>query len=129
MRNEIKRPASVAEESANQEATMKYTMTTAHRSLEVVGQKMGAAATMCRICPMVTAVPESQEMSYRLVLGNVGHAEAVLCRKGVPIVLTQKFLVNDQTCDSEEYERIRDAGAIITEVMVRVHRHTVMSRK
>ena len=50
-------------------------------------------------------------------MANVGHVEAVLCRKGRPLVLTHKHtLSGEQPGCVDEYERVREANAIVTQV-------------
>jgi serine/threonine protein phosphatase PrpC len=67
----------------------------------------------CILCHIVTQSPSH----YRINLSNVGHSEAVLCRRGRPLVLTHKHtLSGEQPRASEEYERVRDAGGIVTQV-------------
>lgn len=89
---------------------MKYTLLRAHQSLQTSGQKMGASCTLCHI----ELSCDGPSTNYTLRLANSGHTEAVLCRKGKALPLTKRFLVEDASV--EEVERIRKAGAIVTEV-------------
>ena len=51
--------------------------------------------------------------TYTLQLANVGDVEAVLCRRGEAVLLTQKFTTS---VNREECNRIYRADGIITEV-------------
>ncbi len=70
------------------------------------------------ICHIVNQPTTSLSPShYRINLANVGHSEAVLCRRGRPLVLTHKHtLSGEQPGAMDEYNRVRDAGGIVTQV-------------
>lgn len=97
---------------------MKYTLLKAHQSLQTSGQKMGASCTLCHIEKVSGTSPKEEHgkknTNYVLRVANSGHTEAVLCRKGRALPLTKRFLVEDASV--EEMERIKKAGAIVTEV-------------
>jgi len=46
-------------------------------------------------------------------VANVGDVEAVLCRRGEPLLLTKKFVT---TADRDECQRVCAADGIVTEV-------------
>ena len=50
---------------------------------------------------------------FNLVLGNVGDVEVVLCRHSEALVLTRKFVTQE---DPTECERVQQSDGIITEV-------------
>ena len=65
---------------------------------------------LCHIRRMST----NQMNTYTLQLANVGDVEAVLCRRGDAVLLTQKF---STSVNRDECERIYKADGIITEVI------------
>ncbi|VDP11024.1 unnamed protein product [Soboliphyme baturini] len=77
-----------------------------HKDLKALGQKLGVS---CAVCHLVT---DLQRSVCEVRVANCGLTEAVLCRNGEPVILTRKFSASHMP---EEYGRIRQAGAILTE--------------
>ena len=75
------------------------------------GQRLGASVVLCHIQRIST----NQMNTYTLQLANVGDVEAVLCRRGDAVLLTQKFTTS---VNRDECERIYKADGIITEVNI-----------
>lgn len=81
------------------------------RLLGSVGRRKGASAVVCHVrrVPGVDGLPDG----YFLTVGNVGHAEAVLCREGRVHVLTTKHTIDS---NEEERRRLRKIDTFLTEV-------------
>lgn len=95
---------------------VKYSLLMAHKSLQSKGQKLGASCTLCHIVANSSATSNDDavdDVRYVLHVANSGHTEAVLCRRGVAVVLTKRFIVDES---KDEYDRVRMAGSIVTEV-------------
>lgn len=77
----------------------------------MAGQKLGASALLCYIHR------EQSESGgcFSLTLANVGTCQAVLCRDGRPVQLSNVFSLESST---EEMERVKVNKAIITEVIL-----------
>lgn len=72
---------------------------------------MGGSAALCHIRhdPVVPGEPGS---CFTLKAANVGRCQAVLCRGGRALLLSNVHTVREET----EYERVRQHNAVITEV-------------
>lgn len=115
LKNERKHPSTGISATASSVDYMKYTLLMAHKGLQLKGQKMGSSCTLCHIVPYNTGSPyeAAEENRYILYVANSGHTEAVLCRRGSPVVLTERYIVDES---KDEYDRIRMASSIVTEV-------------
>ncbi|XP_006860249.1 PREDICTED: PH domain leucine-rich repeat-containing protein phosphatase 2 isoform X2 [Chrysochloris asiatica] len=96
------------QQSTNDTVFMANTFLVSHRKLGMAGQKLGSSALLCYIRPD-TADPVS---TFSLTVANVGTCQAVLCRSGKPVSLSQVFSLEQ---DLEEAQRVKDQKAIITE--------------
>uniref|UniRef100_A0A3Q2DMA7 PH domain and leucine rich repeat protein phosphatase 2 n=1 Tax=Cyprinodon variegatus TaxID=28743 RepID=A0A3Q2DMA7_CYPVA len=94
--------------SSTDSVYMCNTFLTSHRKLGMAGQKLGASALLCYIHR------EQSESGgcFSLTLANVGTCQAVLCRDGRPVQLSNVFSLESST---EEMERVKVNKAIITE--------------
>lgn len=79
-----------------------------HRKLGTAGQKLGGSAALCHI----RHDPTDPGGCFTLTAANVGKCQAILCRDGKPLSLSLLHNVGLE----EEYRRIRQHRAIITEV-------------
>lgn len=73
---------------------------------------MGGAAALCHIRHDPTAPGEHGGGCFTLKAANVGRCRAVLCRDGRAVELSDVHTVREE----EEYRRVRQHNAIITEV-------------
>ena len=89
---------------------MKYALLSAHTHLKASGQRLGASALLCHLHRVASADTIKQ---YTLSIGNVGDVEAVLCRHGDALLLTRKFVTDE---DRDECQRVFKSDGIITEV-------------
>lgn len=78
------------------------------RKLGTAGQKLGGSAALCHI----RHDPTDPSGCFTLTAANVGKCQAILCRDGKPLSLSLLHNVELE----EEYRRIRQHRAIITEV-------------
>lgn len=78
------------------------------RKLGTAGQKLGGSAALCHI----RHDPAEPGGCFTLTAANVGKCQAVLCRDGKPLPLSEVHNVGV----AEEYHRVRLNKAIITEV-------------
>ncbi|OCT82355.1 hypothetical protein XELAEV_18024881mg [Xenopus laevis] len=92
--------------SSCDKAFMCLTFLVSHGKLGMAGQKLGSSALLCYIGHEVS----DGNSSYTLT--NVGTCQAVLCRNGQTISLSQVFSL--EHCP-EELQRIKEQKAIITE--------------
>lgn len=76
--------------------------------LGTAGQKLGGSAALCHI----RHDPTDPAGCFTLTSANVGKCQAVLCRDGkaLPLSLLHNISIK------EEYDRVRQHKAIITEV-------------
>lgn len=79
-----------------------------HRKLGTAGQKLGGSAALCHI----RHDPTDPSGCFTLTAANVGKCKAVLCRDGKPLSLSLLHNVGLE----EEYRRVRQHRAIVTEV-------------
>lgn len=79
-----------------------------HRKLGTAGQKLGGSAALCHI----RHDPTDPGGCFTLTAANVGKCQAILCRDGKPLPLSLLHNIGLE----EEYRRIRQHRAIITEV-------------
>lgn len=79
-----------------------------YRKLGTAGQKLGGSAALCHI----RHDPTDPSGCFTLTAANVGKCQAILCRDGKPLSLSLLHNVGLE----EEYRRIRQHRAIITEV-------------
>uniref|UniRef100_A0A3B5LFD7 PPM-type phosphatase domain-containing protein n=1 Tax=Xiphophorus couchianus TaxID=32473 RepID=A0A3B5LFD7_9TELE len=93
-----------------QEDYMTNTFLTMQRKLGTAGQRMGGSAALCHIRhdPVAPGEPGS---CFTLKAANVGRCQAVLCRGGRALLLSNVHTVREET----EYERVRQHNAVITE--------------
>lgn len=80
------------------------------RKLGTAGQKLGGSAALCHI----RHDPTDPGGCFTLTAANVGKCQAILCRDGKPLSLSLLHNVGLE----EEYRRIRQHKAIITEVEI-----------
>lgn len=78
------------------------------RKLGTAGQKLGGSAALCHI----RHDPTDPGGCFTLTAANVGKCQAILCRDGKPLPMSLLHNVGLE----EEYRRIRQHRAIITEV-------------
>ncbi|KAM4739574.1 PH domain leucine-rich repeat-containing protein phosphatase 1-like [Anableps anableps] len=93
-----------------QEDYMTNTFLTMQRKLGTAGQRMGGSAALCHIRhdPVAPGEPGS---CFTLKAANVGRCQAVLCRGGKALLLSNTHTVREES----EYERVRQHNAVITE--------------
>ncbi|KRY92448.1 PH domain leucine-rich repeat-containing protein phosphatase 1 [Trichinella pseudospiralis] len=89
---------------------LKYALIMSHKALKEKGQRQGASCALCHLT--VKRKNSNGEKEYDVRVANCGDTEIVLCRKGEPIMLTKKFLIENS---DEEYARVRLAGGIVDE--------------
>lgn len=80
--------------------------------LKGAGQRLGASALLCH---MHRVSSEESMKHYTMSIANVGDVEAVLCRHGDALLLTRKFVTDE---DRDECQRVYKSDGIITEVSV-----------
>lgn len=80
------------------------------RKLGTAGQKLGGSAALCHI----RHDPTDPGGCFTLTAANVGKCQAILCRDGKPLSLSLLHNVGLE----DEYRRIRQHRAIITEVKI-----------
>uniref|UniRef100_A0A5S6QLY9 PPM-type phosphatase domain-containing protein n=1 Tax=Trichuris muris TaxID=70415 RepID=A0A5S6QLY9_TRIMR len=86
---------------------LKYSLIMAHHELKEKGQRQGVNCALCHLAPRIhRGIPRK----YCARIANCGDVEAVLCRKGEPILLTKRFTVDSS---EEEYARIRLSGGTV----------------
>lgn len=78
------------------------------RKLGTAGQKLGGSAALCHI----RHDPTDPGGCFTLTAANVGKCQAILCRDGKPLPMSLLHNIGLE----EEYRRIRQHRAIITEV-------------
>lgn len=93
-----------------QEDDMTNTFLTMQRKLGTAGQRMGGSAALCHI-RHDPAAPGEPGSCFTLKAANVGRCQAVLCREGKALLLSNIHTVRQES----EYERIRRHNAVITE--------------
>ena len=81
------------------------------RKLGTAGQRMGGSAALCHIRHDPMAAGEHGGC-FTLKAANVGRCQAVLCRDGRAMLLSDIHTVKEES----EYQRVRQHNAIITEV-------------
>ncbi|KRZ86116.1 PH domain leucine-rich repeat-containing protein phosphatase 1 [Trichinella sp. T8] len=101
---------------------LKYALIMSHKALKEKGQRQGASCALCHLT--VKRKNSSGEKEYDVRVANCGDTEIVLCRKGEPIMLTKKFLIENS---DEEYARVRLAGGTVDENN-RINGYTPCSR-
>ncbi|KRZ69010.1 PH domain leucine-rich repeat-containing protein phosphatase 1 [Trichinella papuae] len=101
---------------------LKYALIMSHKALKEKGQRQGASCALCHLT--VKKKNSNGEKEYDVRVANCGDTEIVLCRKGEPIMLTKKFLIENS---DEEYARVRLAGGIVDENN-RINGYTPCSR-
>ena len=88
------------------------------RKLGTAGQRLGGSAALCHIRhdPVTPAgpgpAPPGHAGCFTLAAANVGKCQAVLCRDGRALPLSSAHTVRQE----DEYRRIRQHNAIVTEV-------------
>ncbi|XP_061594983.1 PH domain leucine-rich repeat protein phosphatase 1-like [Cololabis saira] len=93
-----------------QEDYMTNTFLTMQRKLGTAGQRMGGSAALCHI-RHEPAAPGEPGGCFTLKAANVGRCQAVLCRDGKAVLLSDVHTVREES----EYRRVRQHNAIITE--------------
>ncbi|KAK5869489.1 hypothetical protein PBY51_024198 [Eleginops maclovinus] len=93
-----------------QEDYMTNTFLTMQRKLGTAGQRMGGSAALCHIRHDPVA-PGEHGGCFTLKAANVGRCQAVLCRDGKAMQLSNTHTVKEEP----EYLRVRQHNAIITE--------------
>ncbi|KAM6922032.1 PH domain leucine-rich repeat-containing protein phosphatase 1-like [Xenentodon cancila] len=93
-----------------QEDYMTNTFLTMQRKLGTAGQRMGGSAALCHIRHDPVA-PGEHSGCFTLTAANVGRCQAVLCRDGKAMLLSNVHTVREES----EYQRVRQHNAIITE--------------
>ncbi|KRX76037.1 PH domain leucine-rich repeat-containing protein phosphatase 1 [Trichinella sp. T6] len=101
---------------------LKYALIMSHKALKEKGQRQGASCALCHLT--VKRKNSNGEKEYDVRVANCGDTEIVLCRKGEPIMLTKKFLIENS---DEEYARVRLAGGTVDENN-RINGYTPCSR-
>uniref|UniRef100_A0A674F3V6 protein-serine/threonine phosphatase n=1 Tax=Salmo trutta TaxID=8032 RepID=A0A674F3V6_SALTR len=91
----------------SEEDYMTNTFLVMQRKLGTAGQKLGGSAALCHI----RHDPTDPGGCFTLTAANVGKCQAILCRDGKPLPLSLLHNVGLE----EEYRRIRQHNAIITE--------------
>uniref|UniRef100_A0AAZ3PMJ3 protein-serine/threonine phosphatase n=1 Tax=Oncorhynchus tshawytscha TaxID=74940 RepID=A0AAZ3PMJ3_ONCTS len=91
----------------SEEEHMTNTFLVMQRKLGTAGQKLGGSAALCHI----RHDPTDPGGCFTLTAANVGKCQAILCRDGKPLPLSLLHSVGLE----EEYRRIRQHNAIITE--------------
>ncbi|KAK6302733.1 hypothetical protein J4Q44_G00270880 [Coregonus suidteri] len=91
----------------SEEDHMTNTFLVMQRKLGTAGQKLGGSAALCHI----RHDPTDPGGCFTLTAANVGKCQAILCRDGKPLPLSLLHNVGLE----EEYRRIRQHNAIITE--------------
>eukprot|EP00063_Salmo_salar_P071671 XP_014046506.1 PREDICTED: PH domain leucine-rich repeat-containing protein phosphatase 1-like [Salmo salar] len=91
----------------SEEEHMTNTFLVMQRKLGTAGQKLGGSAALCHI----RHDPTDPGGCFTLTAANVGKCQAILCRDGKPLPLSLLHNVGLE----EEYRRIRQHNAIITE--------------
>ncbi|XP_037553828.1 PH domain leucine-rich repeat-containing protein phosphatase 1 [Nematolebias whitei] len=93
-----------------QEDYMTNTFLTMQRKLGTAGQRMGGSVALCHIRHDPVA-PGEHGGCFTLKAANVGRCQAVLCRGGKALLLSDVHTVREES----EYQRVRQHNAIITE--------------
>lgn len=88
-----------------------FPVTLTCRKLGTAGQRMGGSAALCHIRHDPVA-PSEHGGCFTLKTANVGRCQAVLCRDGKAMQLSNIHTVKEKS----EYQRVRRHNAIITEV-------------
>uniref|UniRef100_A0A4W5KH06 protein-serine/threonine phosphatase n=1 Tax=Hucho hucho TaxID=62062 RepID=A0A4W5KH06_9TELE len=91
----------------SEEDYMTNTFLVMQRKLGTAGQKLGGSAALCHI----RHDPTDPGGCFTLTAANVGKCQAILCRDGKPLPISLLHNVGLE----EEYRRIRQHNAIITE--------------
>ncbi|XP_055722648.1 PH domain leucine-rich repeat-containing protein phosphatase 1-like [Salvelinus fontinalis] len=91
----------------SEEDYMTNTFLVMQRKLGTAGQKLGGSAALCHI----RHDPTDPGGCFTLTAANVGKCQAILCRDGKPLPLSLLHNIGLE----EEYRRIRQHNAIITE--------------
>ncbi|KAJ8376847.1 hypothetical protein SKAU_G00074270 [Synaphobranchus kaupii] len=91
----------------SEEDYMTNTFLVMQRKLGTAGQKLGGSAALCHI----KHDPMDPGGCFTLTAANVGKCQAILCRDGKPLPLSVVHNVGV----AEEYQRIRQHKAIVTE--------------
>ncbi|XP_036376831.1 PH domain leucine-rich repeat-containing protein phosphatase 1-like [Megalops cyprinoides] len=91
----------------SEEDYMTNTFLVMQRKLGTAGQKLGGSAALCHI----KHDPMDPAGCFTLTAANVGKCQAILCRDGKPLPLS----VIHNVGVAEEYQRIRQNKAIVTE--------------